>query len=122
MPTDEYAPTVRGGLKLKGSKPAGIEKKKKKKKSSSVPSSSEPASTSKDLTTTTTSTKPTSKEEEEEIDEEKLRELEERGGDGKTDSERAYEEMRRKRVGFPFHSFPFILLILFPFYYSNYKS
>lgn len=35
---------------------------------------------------------------EEELDEEALRELEERGGDGKTASERAYEEMRRKRL------------------------
>jgi len=35
MPSDEYAPLVRGGLKLKGStgaKPSGVEKKKQKKK------------------------------------------------------------------------------------------
>jgi protein FAM32A len=32
MPSDEYAAAIGGGLKLKGAKPAGIEKKKKKNK------------------------------------------------------------------------------------------
>jgi protein FAM32A len=101
MPSDEYAPTVRGGLKLKGSKPTGVEKKKKKKKA--APSTSEPvpeSSSSKELSTSTKDKEAV----EEELSEDKLRELEERGGDGKTDSERAYEEMRRKRV----RSLPFI--------------
>ena len=38
MPSDDYAPVVRGGLKLKGSAPSGIKKKKKKVKPA-VPSS-----------------------------------------------------------------------------------
>lgn len=33
MPSDEYKTAIGGGLKLKGSKPAGVNKSKKKKKS-----------------------------------------------------------------------------------------
>lgn len=99
MPTDDYASTARGGLKLKGgNKPTGIEKKKKKKK---APPAAPDASTSQketalakaladeDATATTGA---------EELNEAQLRSLEEVGGDGKTASERAQEEMRRRRV------------------------
>ena len=40
MPADEYAPVVRGALKLKGSTPSGIKKKKKKPKISDTEASS----------------------------------------------------------------------------------
>jgi len=105
MPADEYAPVVRGALKLKGSTPSGIKKKKKKPKISDTEASSskksalqsaleeEDAESSKAI-----AKKGKGEAAEEELDEEALRELEERGGDGKTASERAYEEMRRKRV------------------------
>ena len=103
MPSDDYASTVRGSLKLKGSKPEGIKKKKKK------PKPSTDSETSKDAKSTLQQAladedgeagKELVKGEdgEEELDDEKLRELDPRGGDGKTASERAYEEMRRKRV------------------------
>ena len=107
MPADEYAPVVRGALKLKGSAPSGIKKKKKKPKTSDAAASSskksalqsaleeEDAESSKAITK-----KRKGEGSEEDLDEEALRELEERGGDGKTASERAYEEMRRKRVCF----------------------
>ncbi|KAH6711175.1 hypothetical protein DL95DRAFT_378036 [Leptodontidium sp. 2 PMI_412] len=110
MPADEYAPVVRGALKLKGSAPSGIKKKKKKPKTSESEASSstkksalqsaleeEDAESSKAVV----KGKGNAKGEdgvEEELDEVALRELEERGGDGKTASERAYEEMRRKRL------------------------
>jgi len=105
MPADEYAPVVRGALKLKGSTPSGIKKKKKKPKISDTEASSskksalqsaleeEDAESSKAI-----AKKGKGEAAEEELDEEALRELEERGGDGKTASERAYEEMRRKRL------------------------
>ncbi len=102
MPSDEYAPVVRSALKLKGSGPSGITKKKKKKSKHSVAEPSdqksaiqkaledEDTSTSKDISK--------SKAKGDDEGEEGERELEERGNDGKTASERAYEEMRRKRV------------------------
>ncbi|KAE8452544.1 hypothetical protein EG329_000447 [Mollisiaceae sp. DMI_Dod_QoI] len=111
MPSDDYAPIVRGALKLKGSTPSGITKKKKKK----------PKTTSSDAETSDAKKSALQKALEEEDasaspdmihrkkddkgeggeeggEEEDLRELEDRGGDGKTASERAREEMRRKRL------------------------
>lgn len=101
MPADEYASTVRGGLKLKGGAPTGIKKKKKKPK---VPSAStgskasalqaaledEDGAASKDVVL--------KKNRGEGPEEEAV--AAEGGGfdDGKTASERAHEEMRRKRV------------------------
>ena len=96
MPSDDYAPVVRGGLKLKGtSSPAGI--KKKKKKPSTKPTTINEEELSKALS------KQKEKEtegrdkdgEEEDLN---LRELEDKDFDGKTATERAYEETRRKRV------------------------
>jgi len=106
MPGDEYASVVRGGLKLKGS--AGIAKKKKKKakavegevgesKKSAIQKAleDEDASTPKEVERKKAKVKGDGEEGEER---EGDRELEERGHDGKTASERAYEEMRRKRL------------------------
>ncbi len=106
MPSDDYIPVVRGALKLKGSGPSGVTKKKKKSKTKPT----DPSSSSSDPKTTalqkaleeedaaTSSKKGGRSGEDGDLDEEKLRELEERDGDGKTASERAYEEVRRKRV------------------------
>ncbi|CZS89848.1 uncharacterized protein RAG0_01088 [Rhynchosporium agropyri] len=111
MPSDEYTPVVRGALKLKGSAPAGIKKKKKKPKtidseasSSTKKSALQSALEEEDAESSKAVVKGKSKEggketgEEEELDVAALRELEDREGDGKTASERAYEEMRRKRL------------------------
>jgi protein FAM32A len=102
MPSDEYAPIVRGGLKLKGSKPTGVEKKKKKKKATAPESSS----TKQEALA----------EGEEQLDEEKLKELDPRDNNGKTASERAYEEMRRKRVRSLFLFLLFLLSFFFPLF------
>lgn len=115
MPSEDYTPTVRGSLKLKGSTPSGITKKKKKKDKSKLA----------DAITSTTSEKASHEEDmeqgeekrsnllrkekkregeegeqDEELTDAQLKELETRDvhGDGKTASERQYEEMRRKRV------------------------
>lgn len=114
MPSDDYtSSTIRGSLKLKGgpSKPEGIKKKKKKPKAPTTESS--PAlqkaiededivvGGSEDLVKSKGKRKEKDAEAEgDELDDEQLRELDPRGGDGKTASERAYEEMRRKRVCF----------------------
>ncbi|KUJ15398.1 DUF1754-domain-containing protein [Mollisia scopiformis] len=91
MPSDDYTPVVRGALKLKGSTPSGITKKKKKKTPKPAPESE--ASTSKQ-----SAFQKALEEEDASTKEDDLRELEERGHDGKTASERAREEMRRKRL------------------------
>ncbi|KAK0109841.1 hypothetical protein ONS95_002512 [Cadophora gregata] len=105
MPADEYAPVVRGALKLKGSAPSGINKKKKKKPKTSDPEASnskksalQSALEEEDAQSSKVVVKGKGEDGAEELDEEALRELEERGGDGKTASERAYDEMRRKRL------------------------
>jgi protein FAM32A len=99
MPSDEYAPIVRGALKLKGSTPTGVTKKKKKKKEKAgeeeKKSAIQKALEEEDASTSREIMKSESTGED---GEEGERELEERGNDGKTASERAYEEMRRKRV------------------------
>ena len=95
MPADEYSSAVRGGLKLKGSsssKPQGIKKKKKKAKEKD-PSNTEASAIQKALADEDV-------KQDDELSEGQLRELEERGRDGKTASEKAYEDMRKKRVGF----------------------
>jgi protein FAM32A len=104
-PSEDYIPVVRGALKLKGSAPSGIKKKKKKPKnpanessSSSKKSALQQALEDEDAATSTDLVKGKNKNDQEELDEEKLRELENRGNDGKTASERAYEDMRRRRV------------------------
>ncbi|EHK98643.1 hypothetical protein M7I_5527 [Glarea lozoyensis 74030] len=90
MPSDDYTPIVRGGLKLKGaSAPSGIKKKKKKSK----PTVNEEG-LSKAIDSDAGSSKKAAAQEEEGLD---LRELEPKDFDGKTATERAYEETRRKR-------------------------
>jgi protein FAM32A len=100
MPADEYASTVRGGLKLKGGAPAGIKKKKKKPKNSEVKTSALQAALGDDDAAVAGSEDVVKKgkgpEEAEKNDDERDEDLYE----GKTASERAYEEMRKKRVGF----------------------
>jgi protein FAM32A len=104
MPSDDYAPVVRGGLKLKGSSStSGIKKKKKKTKTineeglSRAINSTDPSTNKIDGEEEEAGKDVTKKEDEdEELD---LRELEQRAEhDGKTATERAYEETRRKRV------------------------
>jgi protein FAM32A len=124
MPSDDYASTVRGSLKLKGSKPDGIKKKKKKPRTTTDTEASsenkksvlqqaledEDAEGSKDVVKG--KRMGDGEEGAEELDEEKLRELDPRGGDGKTASERAYEEMRRKRVCCSLSSFALELVLI----------
>lgn len=113
MPSDDYTSTVRGSLKLKGSHPSGVIKKKKKK-TKPAPSSATTTATKdaeegtksalqqaladEDGQTVRNKSREELEAEGEELTEEQLRNLDPRGGDGKTASERAYEEMRRKRV------------------------
>jgi protein FAM32A len=106
MPSDAYSSVVRGGLKLKGS--AGITKKKKKKskeRDGEVGEGKKDAlqKALEDEDSALSQAKGKEKVGEDgdtdgQLAEEGDRELEERGNDGKTASERAYEEMRRKRV------------------------
>ncbi|KAF8863896.1 DUF1754-domain-containing protein [Acephala macrosclerotiorum] len=105
MPSDDYQPVIRGALKLKGSTPSGVTKKKKKKKKKKPktvdgePSSSKQSALQKALEDEdSVAGKEITKKDGEDIDEGELKELEERGNDGKTASERAREEMRRKRL------------------------
>lgn len=93
MPADEYASTVRGGLKLKGGAPAGIKKKKKKPKTSTSDTKSALQAALEDADTDLVKGK--SKDG---VSEEGLRDEEDGQADMKTASERAYEEMRRKRL------------------------
>jgi protein FAM32A len=104
MGSDDYI-TPGGGLKLKGSKPLGVEKKKKKKSSSSKkPREGSPSSGS---SSKTLALQKALEDEDAEMTRAKAagepeggeRELEERDlMDGKTPAERQAEEMRRKRV------------------------
>jgi len=106
MPADEYSSVVRGGLKLKGTAPSGISKKKKKDKKKPK----EAADGEKRESKNGALRKALEDEDEAMVrardkgegggegEEEGDRELEVRGNDGKTASERAYEEMRRRRV------------------------
>jgi protein FAM32A len=108
MTTDDYAPAVRGGLKLKGSKPSGVVKNKKKKKakdpSTTTSADAEKAggesssAIQKALEDEDAATRQRSTEEGGGLSEHELRDLEKRDHDGKTAAEKAYEEMRKKRV------------------------
>ncbi|TGO36547.1 hypothetical protein BHYA_0121g00080 [Botrytis hyacinthi] len=98
---DDYSFTG-GGLKLKGAATgAGITKKKKKKKvpaptTSTSPSPSTATTTLQNALKDEDSAKPTS--EETEMSAEQLKSLDPRDSSGKTASERAHEEMRRRRL------------------------
>lgn len=123
MPSDAYASVVRGGLKLKGS--SGITKKKKKKNNERE---GEVGEAKKDALQKALEDEDSALRKGEgkgrdrgvedgdaegQLAEEGERELEERGHDGKTASERAYEEMRRKRVCVSFFSFHFFIFSSF---------
>ncbi|KAF2014968.1 DUF1754-domain-containing protein [Aaosphaeria arxii CBS 175.79] len=103
MPPSDYT-SAGGGLKLKGG--AGIDKKKKKKK----PKPTE-GSTSQNLTTTAETTKSSSGEASKDAPTESRRtqsrsitperaekEIRGTGGRRKTEAEKRYDEMRRKRL------------------------
>lgn len=92
MPSSDYTPTTRGGLKLKGSSTAISKKKKKSKKPKAVDEEALSRAVDENVE------KPKAAEEEGEDKELDLRELEQKGHDGKTATERAWEETRRKRV------------------------
>lgn len=113
---DDYSFTG-GGLKLKGtSTGAGITKKKKKKKVSAPTTSTSPSPSPSTATTTLQkalkdedAAKPTS--DETEMSEAQLKSLDPRDSSGKTASERAHEEMRRRRVCYYFYFYSFLLFI-----------
>ncbi|KAG9235612.1 hypothetical protein BJ875DRAFT_483093 [Amylocarpus encephaloides] len=108
MPPDEYAPVVRGGLKLKG---AGVAKKKKKAKppqpeggsqkneallaAAVVGGGGEPNDAALATKRKPTTPRADAGHGDEGLD---LGELEQRDSSGKTPTERAYEENRRKRL------------------------
>ncbi len=101
MAGDDYSSAISGGLKLKGGKPVGVTKKKKKDKSKDYKTGKDPktlalegalSSEEKDLV-------PGKKTEGEEKDDSKdMEEDSYRDSNGKTEAERKYEEMRKKRV------------------------
>ncbi|KAI1003082.1 hypothetical protein K3495_g5123 [Podosphaera aphanis] len=101
MTTDEYTPVVRGPLKLKGSGPVGITKKKKKKKKKAGEVSSH-GDTAGDASKSSVSSEDVSSlAQEAPLSEGPMitADAELAEGDGmKTASERAYEEMRRRRL------------------------
>lgn len=126
MAPSEYSTPGGGGkLKLKGSKTSNgrIEKKKKKSsssKKSSVPGSgeeSEQQNQQEQQLTTTTSATASGAEEEPRTDEHEPSSASGAAGAGKTEAERKYEEMRRKRVCIDYISscysfgFDFIFLV-----------
>lgn len=118
MPSDEYTSVSRGGLKLKGASSSKISKKKKKPKPSVESEEGRKSALAKVVEDEDEKVRGKVKdgEGEGEMDrdgeENEMRELDPRDGDGKTASERAQEEMRRRRVS---SHFPH----LFPFYYSD---
>lgn len=113
MASSEYS-IIRGGLKLKGSKPTGVTKTKKKKSSSAKKDKvqenpSEEISLQKALADEDSSTAKDKDGLGKELSEEELKQLDPTDGDGKTAAERQMEEMRRRRVclslSLPIHSF-----------------
>jgi protein FAM32A len=98
MPGDEYT-SISGGLKLKGSKPSGISKTKKSKKAKAKPS--KPGDESiPDIVVTETQNEDGGADKKE-GDDAASRETDSKDEDGKTASERQFEEVRRKRVCAP---------------------
>jgi len=106
MPSDDYISAVGGGLKLKGGAPAGVKKKKKKKKTQKDISQGSTAKLEKNLEDMLEETADELKQGEGAADQDKMPEEagddreDEDGerGDGKTETERRYEEMRRRRL------------------------
>lgn len=120
MAPSEYSTPGGGGkLKLKGSKTSNgrIEKKKKKssKKGNVEENEQQKQQEQQQLTTTTTSATASGAEEEPRADEHESSSA----GTGKTEAERKYEEMRKKRVCIEYVSFIFIFIFCFPSFGSS---
>jgi protein FAM32A len=110
MPSSDYKNAIGGGLKLKGTKDAGVDKKKKKKK----PKPEAESENSKALVKTTEGEDAVDGEDESAVqkalaDEEKEddvsasnRREDEVKEYGKTEAQRRHEERRRKRVSTKF--------------------
>lgn len=96
MPSDDYTSAVGGGLKLKG----GISKGKKKKKAKKDPEKDDSATTPAEKPPQNEDIAPIEEKDAEEVADTK--EEPEDDEDRKTEAEKKYEEMRRKRVGFSF--------------------
>jgi protein FAM32A len=87
MPSDEYASTSRGGLKLKGG--SGITKKKKKSKKDPEASASSAKKSAIQKALEDEDGKEEAEGKGKELSEEELKELEERGGEGAGGDEEA---------------------------------
>lgn len=99
MAGDDYSVAIGGGLKLKGSKPSGVTKKKKKDKSKPKDKSTISALNSALADEEQAARKDAEKERgQDTVDERGEDEEEYEPGSSKTDAERKYEEMKRKRV------------------------
>lgn len=110
MPSSDYKNAIGGGLKLKGTKDAGVDKKKKKKK----PLPEAESENSKALVTSaekegavegedeSSVQKALAHEEEQEDDSASKRREDEVNEYGKTEAQRRHEERRRKRVSTKF--------------------
>lgn len=112
MPSDDYKPVVRGGLKLKGAT-TGITKTKTKTKKPKKPktldadspilahaltSTDKAAGNAKRSSSSSSHERPDEDEQRQHIHAEDEISVDESAGRDKTASERAYDEMRRKRV------------------------
>lgn len=105
MTSDDYKPLVQGPLRLKGIGPVGIKKKKKKKKKP-IDDTAKEDSKSKTISTTVAKSHSDNGDVNDEklfskVESSKLNQFEDDHEDRastKTPSERAYEEMRKKRL------------------------
>ena len=106
MAGDDYSAAIGGGLKLKGSKPTGVTRKKKKSK----PKNSDDSTTAA-LQNALADEERAAAAEKALVEERQAGAAEEEDyepGSSKTEAERNYEEMRRKRVrAIPSPRFPF---------------
>ena len=104
MPSSDYASAVKGGLKLKGAKDAGVRKHKKKKtKPESSESKTVAAETEQDGEESSTLQKALAEEEgEDAFVGKEVRKVDKDAG--KTEAQRKHEEIRRKRVRSCTHS------------------
>jgi protein FAM32A len=101
MASDDYSAAIGGGLKLKGSKPSGVTKKKKKDKSKAKPDPDEPKTSA--LQRALADEDPGDAQEGAATAGSEARSVgnddeDYEPGSSKTEAERKYEEMRRKRV------------------------
>jgi protein FAM32A len=112
MGSDDYSAAVGGGLKLKGSKPSGVTKKKKKDKDKSKSNVEADDPRAAALHKALADEEKASAEEQLDVGKEGEEEDYD-AGSNKTEAERKYEEMRRKRVCFlPPMRYPVLCLLL----------